>query len=231
MKTQTMTINDIPVIIWGADSESVYIYVHGKLSRKEEAKGFAEIATNKGYQVISFDLPEHGERKDKEWKCTVQNGVSDLKEIGDFVENKWKMISLCGISIGAFFSLIAYRNYSFQKSLFLSPVLDMERLIKNMMKWSNVSEEILNEKQEIETTMGETLSWPYYEYVKENPITRWENDTYILMGSKDTLNDNDVVSKFIKDFKCNLDIYEGGEHYFHTEDQMIYFNNWLRKNL
>ena len=41
--------------------EKVYIHVHGKMSRKEYAEAFAEIAEKKGYQTISFDLPEHGE--------------------------------------------------------------------------------------------------------------------------------------------------------------------------
>ena len=40
MKKQTLKIESIPAIIWGEKSDSVYIYVHGKMSSKEEAQGF-----------------------------------------------------------------------------------------------------------------------------------------------------------------------------------------------
>jgi hypothetical protein len=42
------------------------------------------------------------------------------------------------------FSLVALPNVRFDKCPLLSPILDTERLIQNMMKWSNISEEELN---------------------------------------------------------------------------------------
>ena len=61
MKTQKFMLGDIPAILWGEDSNRVYVHVHGKMSRKEYAENFAAIAETKGYQTLSFDLPEHGE--------------------------------------------------------------------------------------------------------------------------------------------------------------------------
>ena len=46
----------------------------------------------------------------------------------------------------------------------------MERLIADMMIWANVTEDELKEKKEIQTTFGETLSWDYLCYARENPI-------------------------------------------------------------
>ncbi len=68
-------------------------------------------------------------------------------------------ISLYACSLGAYFSLVAWRDVIFRKCLFLSPVLDMERLIRNMMRWTGVTEERLREEKEIPTSFGETLSW------------------------------------------------------------------------
>ena len=65
MKTEKFYIGNIPVIVWGEWSEKVYLYVHGKMARKEEAAEFAEIAKSSGWQTVSFDLPAHGERKDE----------------------------------------------------------------------------------------------------------------------------------------------------------------------
>jgi len=231
MLKEQITINSIPALIWGESSANVYIYVHGKMSQKEEAAGFAEIAVSKGYQVISFDLPEHGERKTEDYSCTVQNAVHDLELISDFVFSKWRNVSLFGGSIGAYFSLVAYRELKFNKCLFLSPILDMENLIQSMMKWFNVTEELLREKQEIPTPMGETLSWPYYAFVRENPIVKWNNPTYILYGANDNLTPRNIVDAFVVNFDCHLDVLENGEHYFHTQDQIEVVNQWLTLNI
>jgi len=231
MIKQPIIINSIPALIWGAASANVYIFVHGKTSQKEEAEGFAKIAAGKGYQVVSFDLPEHGERRSENYKFTVQNGVYDLRVVSDFVISRWKNISLFGSSLGAYFSLVAYRDMRFGKCLFLSPIFDMERLIQNMMKWFNVSEEQLKEKQEIQTPVGETLSWPYYAYVREHPITKWEHQTYILYGSNDNLTERPVVDAFVNKFHCKLEVLQDGEHYFHTEEQMEVVDKWLNHSI
>jgi pimeloyl-ACP methyl ester carboxylesterase len=231
MNTQTIRIESIPAILWGPPAESVYIFVHGKMSRKEEAEGFAEIATRKGYQVLSFDLPEHGERKTGTYRCTVQNGVHDLQIISKFVTKKWENISLFGNSLGAYFSLVAYQELRFRNCLFLSPILDMEHLIRNMMKWSHVSEELLKEKQEIPTPMGETLSWSYYTYVREHPIRKWENQTHILYGSNDHVTERCIVDRFVTKFHCHLEVLQNGEHYFHTQEQLEVVDRWLHQNI
>lgn len=46
--------------------KKIFIAVHGNMSNKEDAviQILAEEADRKGYQVLSFDLPEHGERKE-----------------------------------------------------------------------------------------------------------------------------------------------------------------------
>jgi uncharacterized protein len=227
MLKKTIIIESIPAILWGPKSDKIFIFVHGKMSRKEEAEGFAKIAIKKGYQVISFDLPEHGERIKENYKCTVQNGIHDLRIISNFVIGKWANTSLFGNSLGAYFSLIAYKDLRFTKCLFLSPILDMEHLIQNMMKWFNVSEKLLKEKQEIPIPMGETLSWPYYTYVRENRITNWENETYILYGSNDNLTERCVIDAFVNKFHCNLEVLQNGEHYFHTKEQLEVLDDWL----
>ena len=65
MKIERININNIPALIWGEESRKVFIAVHGNMSNKEDEviKILAEKVTSKGYQVLSFDLPEHGERK------------------------------------------------------------------------------------------------------------------------------------------------------------------------
>ena len=140
-------------------------------------------------------------------------------------------ISVLACSMGAYFSLLAYKNMPLQQCLFLSPVVNMERIINNMMTWFNVSENRLKSEKEIPTPIGQTLYWNYYCYVKEHPIVTWNNPTSILYGADDNLCEFDVVSAFVKCFDCDLQVMENGEHYFHTKEQLDFFRQWLKKHM
>lgn len=191
----------------------------------------AEEAIPLGYQVLSFDLPKHGDRKEEPTLCKVQNCVHDLATIMDFATGHSNHTSLFACSMGAYFSLLAYKDVSLQQSLFLSPVVDMNRLIGNMMLWFNVSKERLQAEQEVQTPVGQTLYWDYYCYVQENPIVRWKSPTAILYGSEDNVSEFDVVSAFANKFNCALEIMDRGEHYFHTPEQVSFYRQWLKKHL
>lgn len=232
METKRIKINNIPSIIWGEKSSKVFIAIHGNMSNKEDKviEILANKVTNKGYQLISFDLPEHGERKiDTNYLCKVQNCVNDLKQIIEYAKANYNEINIWACSIGAYFSLLAYKDEDLKQCLFLSPVVNMKIIIENMMLWSNTTEKELNEKQEIKTDFGQTLYWDYYLYVKENPITNWNKKTYILYGNKDNMQNESVIKDFSNEFNCDLTIFKNGEHYFHTEEQLNFYNDWLDK--
>ena len=234
MKIDRLNISNIPSIIWGEKSNRVFIAVHGNMSNKEDEviKILAEKVTSNGYQVLSFDLPEHGERKDNtNYLCKVQNCVNDLKLIMEYAKANYEEINLWACSMGAYFSLLAYKNENIEQCIFLSPVVNMKVIIDNMMLWSNTTENELREKQEIKTDFGQTLYWDYYLYVKENPITNWNKKTYILYGNEDNMQDENIIKNFSENFSCKLSILEDGEHYFHTEKQLDYYKNWLSKTI
>ena len=60
---------------------------------------------------MSFDLPEHGERKeDVNYLCKVQNCIADLKTIIEYAKKNYNKINLRACSIGTYFSLLAYKS-------------------------------------------------------------------------------------------------------------------------
>lgn len=228
MEKKLIYIDSIPAIIWGKNSSKVYIYVHGKMGNKEEAAFFADIAEKKGYQTISFDLPKHGERQNRNAPCDIWNGKHDLECIGKYVYDNWNNISLYACSIGVYFSLHAYKDKMFEKCLFLSPILDMNYLIQNMFLWFDVCESELKEKGEIETPI-ETLSWNYYQFVKNNPVKQWITPTYIMYGYRDTLQSEKVIHQFVKNFNCQLTISKDSEHSFMGDTDRNILQNWIKE--
>ena len=72
MEPKHLLIKDIPTLIWGTQSDKVFLYVHGQGGNKEEAQNFAAIVQEHGYQVLSIDLPKHGERKTDKKSCKLR---------------------------------------------------------------------------------------------------------------------------------------------------------------
>ena len=111
----------------------------------------------------------------------------------------------------------------------ISPVVDMEKLIENMMLWANVTEQELAEKLEIPTDSGETLSWKYLCYVREHPIS-WCVPTRILYGEHDNLTSLETILAFAEKTGAALTVMPGGEHWFHTDEQMRFLDDWITES-
>jgi len=216
VKKQATQIEHIPAIVWGEPSNCAYLYVHGKFGNKEEAERFAEIANRWGHQVVSIDL-----NLDQ-----VAQGVWELETVGRYLQKHWQEVSLFAISLGAYFSLLAFYDFSMKKALLLSPILELGRLIGRMMEIAGVNEEELQEKGVI----GE-LDWSYLSYVREHPITNWEIPTAILYGDKDDLIELSEVEDFSGRFQCTLTVLPGASHWFHEDWQFDFLEKWLEMNM
>lgn len=229
METIDMKIGTIPAVLYGKPSDHVYLYVHGKNGCKEEAAGFAPAADARGWQVLGIDLPGHGERRAEEEHFLPWYIVPELKTVMQYIVERWKKTGLIANSLGAWFSMLSFRDATLEKYLFISPVLDMERLIRNMMMWASVSEDELREKQTIPTDFGETLSWEYLEYAKKHPVTKWEVPGEILYAGKDYLTERSTVDAFTETSGAGLTVMEDGEHWFHTPEQLDVLTGWIEK--
>lgn len=230
MKTERFTLKNIPLLLIGEPSRKVYLYVHGKNGSKEEALDFAELACPAGYQVLALDLPEHGERKNAPERLLPWVVLPELQLIYQYAKVHWRSVSLRATSIGAWFSMLALQAKPLRSALLLSPVVDMEDLITNMMQWANVSEAQLKEEGEVSTDFDETLSWQYLCWVREHPY-RWKVPTQVLYGAMDNLTSRAVLEQFKQRTGAHLTIMEEGEHWFHTELQLAVLQEWERAHI
>lgn len=224
-------INQIPAVLYGADTGKCFLYIHGKLGCKEEAEPFAEIAGTKGWQVLSMDLPQHGARKQETDGFHPWGVIPELRTVLRCIQQRFQTIGLRADSIGAWFAMQSFDGSEFERCLFASPVLDMEKLILNMMRWAGVSEKRLEAESVIPTDFGETLSWRYYEYAKAHPIIKWQCQTDILYAGQDHMTTRETVDEFAGRFHASLTVMENGEHWFHTPEQIKVLKQWVTERV
>ena len=164
------------------------IYVHGKGGNANEAEHYKPFFAES--DVIGFDYQ-------------AQNPWEAQKEFSSFFEvhsQGYDSVTLIANSIGAFFSMSALTKKQVAQAILISPVVNMEKLIVDMMMWANVTEEELRIKKEIPTEFGE----------------------------KDNLTSIETISEFAGRIGASLTVMKDGEHWFHTEEQMEFLDDWIR---
>ena len=193
------------------------LYIHGKEGSAAESEHYKPLFPD--CEVIGLDYQSF-----TPWE-TGKEIRAAVKALKDSHEN----IVLIANSIGAFFSMNAGVDGLIQKAYFISPIVDMEKPIVDMMTWAKVTETELEARGVISTEFGEDLSWDYLSYVRSHPV-EWKLPTKILYGGKDNLTSLETISRFAKTHNADLTVMENGEHWFHTEEQMKFLDDWIRRN-
>lgn len=194
------------------------LYIHGQGGSAEEARHYRSLFPD--CDVIGFDY-----RSQTPWQAK-----DEFPSFFDSISKEYETVTVIANSIGAFFTMTALSDRQIERAFFISPVVNMEKLIEDMMLWADVSEDGLREKGVIKTSFGQELSWEYLSYVREHPI-EWHTPTHILYGSQDTLTSPETISEFAGQRNATLTVMEKGEHWFHTEEQMRFLDCWIESIL
>jgi len=197
--------------------KDVILYVHGKGGNAAESGHYKPLFP--GREVIGLDYQG----------ATPWEAGAEIREAVEKLKNEYESITLIAVSIGAYFAMNAGIDGMLSKAYFISPIVDMERLIADMMTQAGVTEEELKERGVIRTGFGEDLSWEYLCHVREHPI-KWSVPTSILYGNSDNMTSLETIRVFAKQHGAVLTLMENGEHWFHTEEQMRFLDEWIREN-
>lgn len=191
------------------------MYIHGKGGSSSEAEHYKKLFPN--CDVIGLDYKKF---------LPYENAEEIFNAVKIFKSNYTNII-LVANSIGACFAMNAGIDEKIFKAYFISPIVNMEKLIVELMKKCNVTEENLRRQGIIETPFGENLSWKYLSYVRAHPI-KWNVPTKILYGSKDVVTSLETLMEFAESHNASVTIMENGEHWFYTAEQMNFLDHWIK---
>ena len=194
------------------------VYVHGKGGSANEAEHYGSLFP--GCEVAGFDY-----RARTPWEAR-----DEFPRYFEHLHADCDSLTLIANSIGAFFSMTSLSARHADRALFISPVVDMENLIRNMMSWANVTEDELRVRKEIRTDFDETLSWDWLCDVRQHPL-QWTVPTRILYGERDNLTSPETMSAFAARINAPLTVMRGGEHWFHTPEQMAFLDAWISDSI
>lgn len=197
------------------NKKNLVIYVHGKGGNANEIENYYKFFPE--YEFYGFDYSA-----DNPWNAK-EEFTAKIKDLA----KHYDQITLIANSIGAYYSMISNYDKYISHAYFISPMVDMEKLILNMISWAGTTETELQEKKIIPVDFGDDLCWEYLQYVRMNPI-KWNVTTDILYGSLDNLQEWDRIKAFANRIDATLTVMEGGEHWFHTNEQMRFLNNWMQ---
>lgn len=224
-------LDGIPCVLWGeAVTDKLIIAIHGHFSHKEDAciAVLADVAVANGYQVLSFDLPAHGERNRNEMDCHIVKAVADIRSIFSWGKARYSDIGLFACSIGVTFGMIACENECLTQAYFLSPVVNLEQLVLQMMDDEGIDEAQLRVKEFIISPSGSIYHIDYLNFLRQHHTLNWNVQTHILTGEQDPISEVSQVQLFASLYHATFDIVEGAEHYFNRFEEINCFRLWLQ---
>ena len=178
------------------------IYIHGQYGSPDEAEHYRLLFP--GCEVIGFDYkaqtPWEAEREFGEYF----DGLGCTDSGNDEPTDGCGCIGIIANSIGAFYAMCALSGRDIAAAYFISPIVDLERI------------------------EGLTLDEEHLRYVRQHPID-WRVPTHILYGENDNLTSLATISDFARRTGASLEVMPGGEHWFHTPQQMAFLDGWIQR--
>ena len=114
--------------------KNAVLYIHGKGGSATESEHYKSLFPD--YDVMGLDYQTF-----TPWETgkEIYHAVTRLKE-------EYDRVILIANSIGAYFSINADIGAMIDRAYFISPIVDMEKLIADRMTWTNVTEDELKEQ-------------------------------------------------------------------------------------
>lgn len=115
--------------------KNAVIYIHGKGGNAGEAAHYQPLFPDSA--VYGFDYIAQ----------TPWEAKREFTQYFEFLSCEYPSVKIIANSIGAYFTMCYLSDRQIERAYFISPIVDMEKLINDMMGWANVTEEELQARE------------------------------------------------------------------------------------
>ena len=219
------------------DIKHVLVVIHGFTGSKNSStcKVLAEALNKEGFEIITFDLPRHGDNISNV-PITYKESIECVSLVDEYVKeiDKGHKISYFATSYGGYLLLnfLNDTDYDYHKIILRAPAVNIDKVFKDVV----VHDEFEDLKNEIINIDSINIDWNFYnELVANRLMNKYDNNTrflYVIQGKKDeVVNYLDNEEFFENRCKGNYKIYyfEDSKHSFKRDDERERMVNIVRE--
>lgn len=225
----------------GEAKTEIFIICHGFGSAKDgrSTEIMAHKLNENNFIAVSFDFPGHGESKEPIEKLTVENCISYINEVLEYVKNEFKNheISILSTSFGAYVTinkLVKDEKNEFKNIVLRCPAIDMKNILINTLIKGNA--EMFKAEGKIKGGFDgkKELKYSFYEDLCEHDILKIYNKKekmLIIQGVEDDIAPIKDTYEFVKKDSENIKLIplEGVKHKMTNEELEMLIDLMLKE--
>ena len=174
--------------------KKVIIACHGFGGDKRSSAiiALAKSLTNFDIGVVAFDFPGHGISKADGYYYTVENCISDIDDVEQYIKNSFKNIEVgfFATSFGAYVTLLKINksNNIYDSVVLRCPAIDMRKVFENNILKMPINEFLENGKCTLGFERKIIITKEYYDSLVKNDIFKIynkNNKILIIHGTED----------------------------------------------
>ena len=225
----------------GEAKKEIFIIAHGFGSSKEgrSTEIIAKKLNDNNFIAVSFDFPGHGEAIEPIEKLTVDNCISYIREVCQYLKKEFENheISILATSFGAYVTinkLIDEERNEFKNIVVRCPAIDMKNILIKVLINGDLEQFQKEGKIQAGFEKQKQLSYSFYEDLCKNDILKLYNKNekiLILQGTEDAVAPIKDTYEFVEKDKENIKLIplEGVKHKMTNEEVEIVMDIVMRE--
>ena len=204
MKTEQLFIENTPAVLYGEPSDTLWLFVHGQFWLQGRSPAVCRNQWLRTHRFCPSTCLESRQRQNRNEEFAPWTAAPELTRVMALRKSNTGARQTCARpASGAYFARLAFAAP--EKALFVSPIVDMERLICDRICTAGITEQILRRARHVSRKGRDMLSWDYLCWVRAHPAKDWYCPQYILYGENDSMTDLATIRTYIGKIRCGAD--------------------------